>query len=434
MQYTPSVTKNRQVINLVRTTCSLSDYFPADTEYYYGYPAGANSGFVNLVKPDIEELVAARPFCCAGPNLKILAFGATTAACLTRQLIKNLELPQLPNRQTILLPDTIDSQLTGDARDVAVKAALERHTTMGNFIMAQPYTDEHLAERYQISPQLTAWLNDKRSLRSNLDNKFLPRQLGIYPDGATFGAGQSCLPLPYVAKVSASSAGDGVYICQTNEDALKAAEELTRLHTPIIVESFVSAVKNFAIHFGIPATTAAPIDILGINEQITNQNGEFLGGVIESTTIPAELETITQYLQHDVLPKIRDLGWHGVGGFDILVDQMNNCYVIDGNFRMTGMTAYHFLVANHSITTPLISFTGHFHGSSSKIESTILALAANHPYGKSLKIISLSHHGDTWSFNAAALLHKRTSRAQQISSILSTGIESDGLEQMLKEY
>ena len=52
---------------------TLSKYFPPDTTYFYGYPAGIDSQFYNCVPPAIEELVSGRPLVCAGSNPRTIA-------------------------------------------------------------------------------------------------------------------------------------------------------------------------------------------------------------------------------------------------------------------------------------------------------------------------------------------------------------------------
>ena len=69
---------------------TLSTYFPAGTRFFYGYPAGEDSGFLNRVGPEIEELVAARPICCAGRDVFIVNFAA--------------EPGRLPRRLPLTLP------------------------------------------------------------------------------------------------------------------------------------------------------------------------------------------------------------------------------------------------------------------------------------------------------------------------------------------
>src|SRR5689334_20798405 len=74
---------------------SLSYYFPEGTQYFYGYPAGESGTFINLVPPEAEELVAARPLSCAGSNVTIVCFAATHDEAISVNVRKKLRLPHL---------------------------------------------------------------------------------------------------------------------------------------------------------------------------------------------------------------------------------------------------------------------------------------------------------------------------------------------------
>ena len=70
---------------------TLSDFFPKDTVYFYGYPSGEDSGFLNLVHPSIEELVAARPLSCLGDSLSVLCFTATSKKAINPKIINEIK-------------------------------------------------------------------------------------------------------------------------------------------------------------------------------------------------------------------------------------------------------------------------------------------------------------------------------------------------------
>lgn len=84
---------------------TLSDFFPKDTVYFYGYPSGEESGFLNLVPPSVEELVAARPLRCLGSGMKALCFSATTSTSIDSSILKSLKLNDKEN-QVINFPKT----------------------------------------------------------------------------------------------------------------------------------------------------------------------------------------------------------------------------------------------------------------------------------------------------------------------------------------
>jgi hypothetical protein len=164
---------------------SLSSYFPAGTYYFYGYPAGEASGFLNNVPPAVEELVAARAFSCAGPRVSVVSFAATASPALDEELLHELSIPQLRSRQITLLPQEIDDRLKGAARNESVKAALKDLVPDGSLVMAQP--DADMAGLYQIPPALTSLLNDKQHMGDYIATDLLPTRYATYKNGAMRG-------------------------------------------------------------------------------------------------------------------------------------------------------------------------------------------------------------------------------------------------------
>lgn len=410
---------------------SLSTYFPAGTQYFYAYPAGEDSGFLNQVHPWIEELVAARASICAGPNISVVGFAATHTPKLDKDLLMRLGIPQLGPEQLTLLPPEIDITVQGKERNKSIKAALHNAITPGSLIMAQPYTDEDMTHLYQLPPSLKAWLNDKNHMGQYIRESLLPKRLGAYKNGAAFYEFYKQFAAPVVVKATASSSGDGVYLCRTKKDIATAARKLANISGSILVEQYIDVVKNYGIHFGIPYEKNRPIDLLGVNEQITTSEGEFLGGIITSRAFPSELASIKDYLLREVLPQIRQMGWYGIGGFDVLVDKSGRLHFIDCNFRMTGMSAYHFLVANRVIRTPLVSFGGRFMGSQTDFEKALLPLAGTDSPRKMLQLIALSRHGDIWNFNGALSFQNSTELQERSKLLLNAGIESQTLGQLI---
>src|SRR5437868_6415996 len=81
---------------------SLSTYFPKGTQYFYAYPAGEDSGFLNRVPPQVEELVAARAAICAGSHVSVVSFAATNTPALDQSLLDDLNIPRLKRQQSIV--------------------------------------------------------------------------------------------------------------------------------------------------------------------------------------------------------------------------------------------------------------------------------------------------------------------------------------------
>lgn len=412
-----------------RRNVSLSTYFPKGTQYFYGYPAGQDSGFLNQVPPDIEELVAARAMSCAGDHVTVVGFAASTPPVIPTDLMDKFSIPCSRPDHLIVLPEEIDTELEGDERNQRIKDSLLVFADDNKLVMAQPYTGNEMARIYQISPSITTWLNDKDNMRHYIAADYMPKRLASYPNGDLFSEGIRDLELPYVVKVSSSSSGDGVYICLDEKDREEAINALADFKELIFVEQHINARHNYGVHFGIPHDPKKSVDFLGINEQLTTAEGEFIGGIIRSTDFPQTLIELKDYLINEILPKVRKAGWYGVGCFDILTDANDKGYFIDCNFRMTGMSAYHFLVANKRIKTPLAGFSGVFCGSQEEFEQALL------PYGgkgkdRIMQIITLSHHDKDWNFNAALFFENDEQLRSHARLLLNAGIKSQALESL----
>ncbi len=408
---------------------SLSTYYPKSTQYFYGYPAGSDSGFLNNVPPEIEELVSMRAISCAGPSVSIISYAATNAPDIDIALLRKLNFPRINLRQLVRLPADITPSVQGDARNEAIKQALKEVSKDGSLVMAQPYMSQRLANAYQIPPAITLWINDKNNLPQLIGKAYTAKRVAAFMDGRSFWDGYKDIELPVVVKVTASSSGDGVYICKDRSDMDKAAALTKGLQTPILVEQYIETVKNYGLHFGIPYDPDQPIDIIGVNEQLTSEEGEFEGGIIRSREMPDELRAIKHYLEYVCLPKVRKMGWYGIGCFDVLVDPRGDCYIVDSNFRMTGMSAYHFMVANGELDTPLIGFSGSYEGTREEFEAAMLPFTTPEPSGRrTLQMIAMNHHGDVWRFNAALMFESDEQLAERCAMLRSAGITSGLLD------
>jgi hypothetical protein len=416
-----------------RRQVSLSTYFPAYTQYFYGYPAGEDSGFINWASPSVEELVAARAFSCAGQQVSVVGFAATSQPVISHHLLKEFAIPQVDADKLTLLPEEIDSNVRGAERNELVKDALTKAVPRQSLVMAQPFTSDDVVDLYQIPPKLIRYLNDKSHMNEYIPADLLPKRHGSHPDGAAFALEADKYQLPFVVKAASSSAGDGVYMCVNSDNVRQAVDELRKINGMILVEEFIEVRKNYAVHFGIPSVQELPIDIIGVNEQLTTPDGAFIGGIIESAKPPAELHDIVEQLRDKILPRIRSFGWYGVGGFDILADANGGFYFIDCNFRMTGMTAYHFLVANDTVTPPLLSFAGSLKCSQTSLEDTLLPYAGRHAKPQIMQLIALSRHDDCWNFNGAVFFNDPGELLKRIQTILGLGVTSDALEQIARE-
>jgi hypothetical protein len=378
--------------------------------------------------------VAARPLSCAGDHVSVVSFAATSAPLISPTLLEAFAIPQQAHNQHIVLPAKIDNKLEGAKRNATIRESLIESASAKSLIMAQPFTGEDMVDFYQIPAKLIRWLNDKSTMTQYIDARFLPTRLGIYENGTAFAKECKGLTLPFVVKAASSSAGDGVFICQTAQDLRQAVKQLRTLRTTILIEAYVEVRHNFGIHFGIPHKPSQPIDILGINEQLTTPEGEFIGGLISSTAHPQILSEVITYLVDEVLPQIRDMGWYGVGCFDVLADDQGRLYFIDSNFRMTGMSAYHFLVANRTLEAPLLGFSGSFAGSPKALLVHLTPYAWPAGPQKIMQLIALNRQGKVWNFNGALLFENQVQLRERAKQLLRAGIKSEALEQILRRH
>lgn len=406
---------------------TLSDYFPEGTQFYYGYPSGEDSGFLNRVTPIVEELVAARVISCSGRNVYPVCFAATTTKVIDEQVFKFFGIPKQPEK-AVILPANIGVEMVGKPRNDAVREALKKQIRPKMLVMAQPYLDPELKEFYQIPPHVTAYMNDKYNMSEYIDEKWLPKRLASFASGQEFSKKAKTITPPVVIKASSSSSGDGVHICFTKADVKDAAERLEPISGSIIVEEMVDFVKNYGVHFGIPYQKDKPAELIGVNEQITSKFGEFMGGIIDARKVPEALDEAVNYLINTILPRVREKGWHGIGGFDVLVDKNGKSYFIDCNFRMTGMSAYHFLIDAGKVNRPVMSVSGEFRGTAEELKTALGKYAGAKSKQKTLTMICLSKHDDVWRFNGALEYKDKTQLGERAKQLLAAGVKSAVLE------
>src|SRR3989344_3968039 len=166
-----------------RSELSLSRYFPKGTCYFYGYPCGEDSGFLNRVPPAVEELVSARPLLCGGSNITALCFANSLHPETLNFVRSHLSSPLLSKKQIQPLPATINVDITGKKRNQLLKQSLLNSVSPGTLAMAQPFLDDDLDHLYQISPKLTQWLNDKQHMISYVPEQLLPTRYGFFKSG-----------------------------------------------------------------------------------------------------------------------------------------------------------------------------------------------------------------------------------------------------------
>ncbi len=405
---------------------TLSRYFPADTLYFYSFPAGEESGFFNGVPTWVEELVAGRPLLCAGPNMRVLTFSSVYSPDVLN-LLSEMGVSPLKASQVVVLPEELNSDLVGKDRNLGVKAALKALNCKGDLVMAQPFTDEDLRSSYRIEPKTTVWLNDKENLSDYIPTEHLPEEYFHFFSGKEFSSSVEEIPLPCVVKMTSSSAGDGVRICHTPEDLIGAKEAFGNLDGHVMVYEFIVATNNFCIQFGIPADLGKEIEIIGFNEQLIGKCGEFLGGLVKPDFDKPELQEVYKLMKEDILPKVRAMGWYGVAGLDVLMTKEGKFFFIDPNFRMTATFVFVCQVRNKQIKKSLLGFTGMFKGSEEEFREKILPVSKLGTEEQLMNVASLTHKDGVYRFNAALVFDENMPKEKGAKALLDLGVQSTTL-------
>lgn len=409
---------------------SMSDYYPKGTTYFYGFPVGENSNFFNLVPPWKEELVAARPMICAGDNLKVVVFSSTIDSEIWGLMTEHLQIPLINKARILPFPEEITSKLKGNKRNKAIRSALLKTLKKKKFVMAQPYQNEGLTDRYLIDPEVSIFLNDKVNLSTYINKKYLPKKYQYFLNGKEFAEDKTIPPLPCVVKVSSSSAGDGVKICFTKKQFEEAKVAFSRLKVKIINEEYIHSVLNLGIQFGM-TKDGKKKEIIGFNEQFIDSKGGYLGGVISPNSKYPILPKIFKVLTKEILPKVHKLGWFGVGGIDVLIDKNGGMFFIDPNFRMTAATSYLFMNKNKEIPRPLISFMGKFRGSKKDFIEKIVPLAKEGSKNQMLKIVSLTKRSKSYGINAGIFFNDNKELKKNAKLLNELGVEGSTIDRIL---
>lgn len=409
----------------------LSDYFPKDTVYFYGFPAGEHSGFYNQVPPWKEELVAARPLTYAGDHVKMVTFATSATQELLEIMRDHLHMPIIKAENILKFPKEITTDVVSDKRNAAITSALKNMLSAKNFVMAQPLLEKDLMDHYLIDPNLTVRLNDKINMGSYISRKYMPEVYAIFKNGQEFSRYNKNIPFPCVVKISSSSAGDGVRICKNKEDFEKVKQDFQHIRGNLIIEKFIESIKNLGVQFGISHDKSKPIEIIGYSEQLTTDQGEYLGGIISNKNNIKAKGKIYKMLKEEMLPLIRSLGWYGVGGIDVLIDKNDDIFFIDPNFRMVAVSSYVLLNKKKKTEKSLISFTGKFEGSKEDLLNKIIAIARNNDENQILEIIAMTKNKDFYGLNAGMFFSDPNELRKNAERLIKCGIKSNVLDKIV---
>ncbi|MFA6992597.1 MAG: ATP-grasp domain-containing protein [Candidatus Gracilibacteria bacterium] len=416
------------------TPLSISRYYPKGTTYFYQFPSGKDSGFFNPYVLAWQEILgAARMLVYAGDAVKVVTF-AQSADTESRYLLETLMGTKLSHvKNMVVLPKKIDDKVFGQRRDNLIKKSLKSLIKKKSLIMSQPYIDDEIEKLYQFPSKITFRLNDKLSLPDFVPKEHLPKKYKNFKNGRDFHAENFKIPFPCVVKISSSCAGDGVRICRNVSDFSRAKNDFSKAVHSVIVEEFIEEKLNIGVQFGIPYDKKKSIDIIGFNQQFIDNDGNYLGGIINPKKKIPVLSKIYKTLKEDILPKARKFGWYGIGGMDVLIDRKNNFYFIDPNFRATAVFPYICIAHNEGITKSMITLTGFYKKSKSEFMKNVLPLAR--PGSKQLlKVIVLIKTSTGFRFNAGVFFKSTKELAKNADRLLSLGVKSSVLERIVSSF
>ena len=365
---------------------------------------------------------------CAGADVNVVAFHNSSHDHTLDILENDLGVPIVPRKNVITLPEEVTPDLVGSHRNLQVLESLKSVT--GRFVMAQPYDHDFLKERYVVPYGLQSWLNDKQNMGNFIPPEYLPARPFHFRNGAQLRLNSEAFPLPCVIKVASASSGDGVWICRTDADVEEGREKFKHVTSSIFVEEMIDADANVGIQFGVPYDPSAPIQIIGFNEQLIGRNGSHLGGCVGLPRhIPGQ-EIAEKVILESILPKVRALGWCGIGALDVLIKD-GHPYFIDPNFRMTAMSAFIILEHNKNIPSPFMSFTGSFTGDMEAFRRMIVPIASSSSSDQKLYIIALSNVSGEFHFNACVLFDNQNNLAENVDGLKKHGIRSTSFDYIL---
>lgn len=204
------------------------------------------------------------------------------------------------------------------------------------FVMQHAYPPEEMPiHKYWIAPELLSFLNNKAHLAELVPAEYTARRL-VVETATIIENPLPPLPFPCVIKAvsdHSSGGGNAVIIC-SNADDFHAAKKHFHTCQQVVVEEFVTVKRNLCVQFA--ATQQGSIQYLGTSEQVTDEQGHYLGSWLDQDTQPTK--RMLQVGQH-IMEKALALGYKGVAGFDIVVLADERVVVIDLNFRVNGSTA-----------------------------------------------------------------------------------------------
>lgn len=145
---------------------------------------------------------------------------------------------------------------------------------------------------------------------------------------------------PCIVKLSHGYAGLGNFLLRNEADQKSMEEELAK-HWPtatLVVNSIVEDIESdYGVQFYLRRDGS--VVWLGLTEQQFNENNRWCGGIYSSRLQTSLMEPFTEIVQATA-DYLHGQGCFGVVGVDILRDVHGNCFLVDVNPRLTGITPF----------------------------------------------------------------------------------------------
>ncbi len=179
-------------------------------------------------------------------------------------------------------------------------------------------------------------LNNKGMFSNHFDPSLMPkRRLLDCHSRQSIGT----LSVPVVIKAATdetSSGGKDVLVCENVRHLKRAARRFAQVPS-LIAEDYVKAKENWAAQCAV--LPDGSVEVEGATEQITSRSGIYSGNFFETAhRVPEGVLAVSKA----AASAGSKLGYRGLCGFDILVDEGGKAYLIDPNFRPTWSTPFLF--------------------------------------------------------------------------------------------
>jgi hypothetical protein len=314
----------------------LLSAFGPGASYANAFARRSADSYFSPTPDETDDLCSALPLTLTRGAVRVWC-DPRTVSDATWGLLRELGVALGDREQVSALPEGLRSTLGSEAWCEAWITLLAAQSPARALRLAQPFVDARLEDRYRIPAELCRMVNDKAALPRLVPAAAPPPRLLALGSGAALAAHP--WPGRCIVKVSGSCAGAGVFPCADAADWDRAVQRVATLPGEVVVERWIDVVRNLDVEFLVPADPSLPPQILGAVEQVVDASLKLCGGVCRPAWPAAALEVITRRLTDEILPALRALGWHGVGGFDVLVDRAGEVWFMDPNLRLTDFTA-----------------------------------------------------------------------------------------------